>query len=138
MKPLRIRIMHMIKELHLRGFSSVYLYSGLSPSGMHWRYEIGQMVNEQWPSKPSWVNSSVQSEGSTIWAEDNSSVALLAYGFQQHFKDRLIQNYQPTAYSHWYANVLASLDERELLMFFADYGGKHEHLLLNAPGYKNL
>ena len=136
MKPLPIRIMHMIKELHLRGFSSVYLYSGLSPSGMHWRYEIGQMVNEQWPAKPSWVNSSVQSEGSTIWTEDNSSVALLAYGFQQHFKDRLIQNYQPTAYSQWYANLLESLDERELLIFFAHYGGKHEHLLLNAPGYQ--
>ena len=127
--------MHMIKELHLRGFSSVYLYSGLSPSGMHWRYEIGQMVNEQWPARPSWVNSSVQSEGTTIWAEDNSSVTLLAYGFQQQFKDRLIQNYQPTAYSQWYAELLAGLNEQELLVFFADYGGKHEHLLANAPGY---
>jgi len=136
MKPLPIRIMQMITKLHQRGYSSIYLYSGMSPGGMHWRYEIGQVVFGQWPTKPAWVSSSVQSEGSTIWTADNSTVAAMTDGFQQYFKGRLIQDYKPSDYSQWYAAVLAELKAEEPLKFFGDYAGKHQHLLATAPGYK--
>lgn len=135
MSHLPIRIMHMVKELHDRGYSSVYLYCGLSPSGMHWRYEIGQTEAGQWPVSPPWIKSSLGSSGETKWAKDNSSVALMTYGFQQSFKDKLKQNYKPTPYSQWYADVLSGLGEQEVLQFYADYGGKHQHLLETAPGF---
>ena len=135
MNQLPIRIMHMVKELHQRGYSSLYLYSGLSPSGMHWRYEIGQMIADQWPVKSPWVKSSVQSTGATIWAEDNSTVTLLADGFESHYQNRLTLNPKPTAYSHWYADILDVLATEEPLVFFEDYGGRHKHLLASAPGY---
>ncbi len=135
MNPLPIRIMYMIKALHKRGYSSVYLYSGLSPSGMSWRYEIGQLVNDQWPVKPAWVKGSVLSEGKTPWTDDNSTLLSLTDGFQQYFQHQLCQNHKPSPYSLWYTDVLKHLKADELLVFFADYGGPHQHLLASAPGF---
>lgn len=93
------------------------------------------MVAEQWPVLPAWIKASVQSKGDTIWANDNSTVALLTDGFEHHFKSRLIQTSKPTAYTKWYEATLASLEENEKLSFYADYFDKHQHLLDSAPGY---
>jgi len=135
MDILPIRIMKMIKELHQRGYTLIYLYSGMSPSGMNWRYEIGQMKDGKWPAFPNWINTSIESEGETSWAKDNSTVASLSDGFQQHFKDRLIQNYKPTAYSKWYANLIESFEDGEILEFYADYEARHTKFLATAPGF---
>lgn len=138
MPNLPIRIMYMVKELHLRGYSSVYLYSGLSPSGMHWRFEIGQTVAGQWPVSPPWIKSSIGSTGKISWSDENASVAELTHDFQQHVKDQLTQNYKATPYSQWYADTLESLETDVPLIFYEDYGGRHAHLLETAPGYKKL
>jgi hypothetical protein len=132
---LPMRIMLMIKELHNRGYSSIYLYSGLSPSGMHWRYEIGQMVNNQWPARPVIDKGSLQNTGEIRWAVDNSTVDLLADGFESYYKDILMNKEPPNAYTQWYANLIDGLNSNELLVFFADYGGAHEELLKTAPNY---
>jgi len=134
---LPMRIMFMIKELHQRGYSSLYLYSGLSPSGMHWRYEIGQMVDGKWPNSPLIVKGSVQNTGEIKWAADNSTVELLADGFESYYKDLLNPKSQANAYTQWYAILIDGLNPNELLVFFADYGGKHEDLLKTAPNYRS-
>lgn len=125
----------MIKELHLRGYSSLYLYSGMSPNGRHWRYEIGQTENEQWPVPSAWIKGSIGTTGKTIWCDDNSSISQMVSDFEVYFKDRLSLKQSHTAYSVWYARVLANLKSNETLQFYADYGGKHNHMLKSAPGY---
>ena len=102
---LPMRIMLMIKELHQRGYTSVYLYSGLSASGMHWRFEIGQLSNQQWPSSPSIIKGSLQNKGKTKWAVDNSTVDLLADGFESYYNDLLnpkgqTNDYTTVSYTH--------------------------------------
>ena len=125
----------MIKELHQRGYTSIYLYSGLSPSGMNWRYEIGQMKNNQWPTSSIIDKGSVQNTGEIIWTADNSTVELLADGFESYYQNLLHPKKQQNTYTHWYANLIDGLNPNELLVFFADYGGSHEDLLKTAPRY---
>jgi len=132
------RIMLMVQQLHERGYTSIYLYSGLSPSGMSWRYSIGQITDGRWPVYPNIISDSVSKEGNTVWAERNSTVELLTDGFEAYFKDQLLVIGRPSTYSIWYAKLLTELEPDEALVFFADYGGKHQELLKTAPGYKKL
>ncbi len=138
MSDLPIRIMQMVQQLHNRGYTSIYLHSGLSPSGMYWRYSIGQLMTGYWPAYPTIISGSVSKEGETIWALDNSTVRLLTDGFESHFKDLLISKDPHTDYSKWYAKLLSGLEADEMLVFFADYGAKHQHHLASAPGYRGI
>ena len=41
----------MVVVLHQRGFHDIYIYSGLSLSGINWRFCIGQIVDGKWSYK---------------------------------------------------------------------------------------
>lgn len=136
MDSLPFRIMKMIQLLHRRGYTSLFLYSGLSPSGMNWRYQIGLLRDQQWPVNPSLVSGSLGSDGKVAWAEDTGSVESLCDGFQSFYAKLLVGTWAaPTDYSRWYKRTINGLKPNEWLVFFADDGGSHAHLLKDAPGY---
>ena len=136
---LPIRIMKMVRELHCRGYTSLYLYSGISPTGFNWRYSIGIMENGKWPTRTCIVSDSIGTEGETEWAPDNSTVVLLTDGFEQYYADQLAGAKKSSSeYSIWYSNIINSLEGDEVLAFYADYGGPHEHLIAAAPGYNKI
>ncbi|MFK8012715.1 MAG: hypothetical protein AB8B80_11775 [Marinicellaceae bacterium] len=132
---LPMRIMRMIKALHNKGYTALYLYSGLSPSGMHWRYEIGQMENNQWPSQSVLAKGSVQDKGQVDWSNENSTVELLVNDFECYYQHQLNEKKPHNDYTQWYAQLINSLQDNELLSFYADYGGRHQDLLKTAPGF---
>ncbi len=135
-QSLPVKITHMMVELHQRGYTSLYLYCGMSPSGMDWRYKIGLTAEGQWPAHPSIIRGSMRATGTLKWASDTSSPQSLADGFEATFKETLAgTKAAPTAYSIWFDALVASLEENELLVFYADYPAKHKPLLKEAPGY---
>ncbi len=134
---LPIRIMQMLRELHVRGYASLYLYSGLSPSGGHWRYAIGVIVDGEWPKNAHVVSGSVGSTGTPPWCDrlvvDASS---LADAFETFYGEKLVEAKTPNAeFTRWYADTLDTLAEAQPLVFFADFPAPHAALLKAAPGY---
>ena len=127
------RIMKMVKELHNRGYSYLYLYSGMSPSGGNWRFEIGSITVNKWPAKPI-VSGSINAEGKVEWAMDNSTVKLLADDFESYYENELANTKSnDSRYSAWYSSLIDSFGPEEILVFYADYIAPHEHLLQDAP-----
>ena len=135
-KLLPVKIMNMVKELHERGYTSIYLYSGMAPSGVFWRYSIGLIHENKWPSDMEITFGSIGSADSLDWATNTSSATALADQFETFFADSLKETKAgPTEYSRWYQKIISNLKEDELLEFYADYYAKHKHLLKTAPGY---
>lgn len=134
---LPVRITRMIGVLHGRGYQSIYLYSGLSPSGGHWRYAIGPIIDGRWPKGPALVSSSIGKPAQLPWTHDASaSTEVLADAFETFYGERLEPARTPNAaFANWYAMTLNALGDAEPLLFFADYGAPHETLLDTAPGY---
>lgn len=132
---LPVRIMKMVKELHKRGYNHLYLFSGMAPSGMSWRYMIGLTSENQWPAESYLVRQSAGPEGRVDWAEDSSTVELLADGFEKKFADQLEgTKSSPTQYSTWYDDLIDSLPPNTLLYFYADGPSEFDYLLSEAPG----
>ncbi|GLS25047.1 hypothetical protein [Marinibactrum halimedae] len=112
----------MIHYLHQKGYKDIYLYSGMSPSGMHWRYSIGKIKNGYWSPADSIVAGSTGVSGSVEWSEDHSSVEVLSENFISHYKlGTEDQREDETPYSIWYSQLLKMLDKDEMLIFYADY-----------------
>lgn len=131
------RIVKMISLLHKKGFQDIYIYSGMSPSGMNWRFTIGHLKNETWPNKTIIVQGSVRAEGDVEWANENSCAEDLCKNFISFYKlTKSENNSTHLEYVIWYAKLVETLKESELLEFYADYEAPHEYLLTNAPGYK--
>ena len=129
--------MKMVVKLHKRGYTSLYLYCGMSSSGMNWRFEIANLVDGKWPSNSSITTGSITAEDKIVWARDNSTVDSLADGFESYFSKELKGTKSPsTEYSRWFDSVVEGLEHNEVLVFYADYDPKHEYLLKTAPGYK--
>lgn len=133
---LPVRITKMIVELHRRGYTSVYLYCGMSASGGHWRYIIGLLEDGKWPARNHIVSGSVGREGEVEWAYEPSDAHSLADCFVNKYSSILSDaKGEPTEYSQWFKDVVDGLGHNELLVFYADYSARHEKLLKNAPGY---
>ena len=131
------QILNMVIELHNRGYESLYLYSGMSPSGMNWRYEIGVMCNGEWPSSPPLTQDSLdRASQDTPWSRAPHSVSKLADRFEAHFEGRLNDARVPNrAYVEWFSSLVSTLKSDQLLDFYADYESDFELYLLTAPGY---
>ncbi len=135
-QSLPVKITQMVVELHQRGYTSLYLHCGMSPSGMNWRYAIGLSAEGQWPTHPPITRGSVRATGELDWASDTTTPQSLADGFEASFAAELAGTKgAPTPYSIWFDALVASLEENELLVFYADYPAKHQPLLKDAPGY---
>jgi hypothetical protein len=131
------QILRMVIELHNRGYESLYLYSGMSPSGMNWRYEIGIMSNGEWPSRPPLTQDSLdRASQDTPWSRAPHSVTELADRFETTFQSRLDEARVPNKeYAQWFHALVNTLRPDQLLDFYADYDTDFERVLKSAPGY---
>lgn len=138
MSNLPSQIMQMVRTLHEMGYHDIYLYSGMSPSGLNWRFQIGKIVDKQWPSSERIVAGSVRATGDVEWSEDTSSYENMARNFERYYKlSKVDLTSSCIEYAKWYAALLDSLVEDEILTFYADYHAPHKHLLRDAPGFNN-
>lgn len=128
-------ILKMVKLLHEKGYQDIYIFPGMSPSGMHWRFEIGHMENGHWPTEETIVSGSIGTEG-VEWSKSYNSESLCEDFIQYYKLEKPGEEKQNRAYVTWYADLLDTLKENEPLAFYADYAAPHEYLLENAPGYQ--
>ncbi|MFV8782171.1 hypothetical protein ACNKU7_07085 [Microbulbifer sp. SA54] len=137
MDSLPKRILGMVKVLHEYGYKNIYIYPGMSPSGMNWRFSIGRMKAGIWPQQDHLVYGSVKNEGEVEWSEDCSSSEILARNFVNYYglSDDDKKSYA-NCYLNWYSELLKMLEDHELLVFYADYDAPHSYLLKFAPGYR--
>jgi hypothetical protein len=131
------QILRMVIELHNRGYESLYLFSGMSPSGMNWRYEIGVMTDGEWPSIPPITQDSIdRASQDTPWSRAPHSVSDLADRFEAHFEARLGEAKVPNpSYTQWFHSLVNTLRADQILDFYADYEADFERVLKSAPGY---
>lgn len=137
MSNLPNRIARMVQILHRKGYCNIYLYSGMSPTGLNWRFIIGKMVNKSWPTDEHIASGSVRASGEVEWSDDTSTPEILALNFVEFYKIskpdiRLSHN----EYTKWYSELLNMLDESKAPVFHSDSTAPHEYLLKYAPGYK--
>ena len=64
------KIIKMVFALHQLGYESIYIYCGMSPSGMNWRYEIGVHHHGQWPVQDPILLESISHGDSLPWAKN--------------------------------------------------------------------
>ncbi|RTE66100.1 hypothetical protein EH243_08245 [Amphritea opalescens] len=130
------KIANMIGLLHEKGYADIYIYSGMSASGMYWQYCIGHLDNGRWPNDNIIVQDSVQTEGQVEWSEDTASIEELCDNFIEFYRLRKPgESRLNSDYVAWYKEVLATLDSQQPLAFYADYTASHKDLLRDAPGY---
>lgn len=134
------QIVRMIQSLHARGYESIYLLSGMSPSGMSWRYEIGIILDGQWPSKHILAIDSLDRERTdTPWSRGELAVQALADAFIAQYHDQLSDAQTPNArFVLWFQQVAQQLhlDPNGLLNFYEDLDPPaHRPYLKNAPGW---
>lgn len=132
-------IVKMISKLHILGYESLYLYSGMSPSGLNWRYEIGIQDSGNWPSRNVIASGSLDTVNTTTdWSEGIVSVEELTDRFVKKYESELAPTKVPNhQYSAWFFDVVRDLnrDSNGLLVFYADYEAAHSDYLRSAPGY---
>jgi len=132
-------IVKMISKLHLLGYQSLYLYSGMSPSGLNWRYEIGVQDAGNWPSRNVLASGSLDTVATTTdWSEGFVSVDELTARFIEKYESELTPAQVPNhPYAAWFFDVTRDLnrDSNGLLVFYEDYDAAHSDYLRSAPGY---
>ena len=134
------KLIKMVIDLHSKGYESLYLFSGMSPSGMNWRYEIGVIDENGWPNRIYLASGSLDCESTdTNWSKGDLSVKELSDQFESHYLDNLAEARKPNPdFVKWFANLAGNLDltSSELLIFYQDYDySPHQEFLENAPGY---
>lgn len=138
-EPFPTTIVKMISQLHLLGYESLYLYSGMSPSGGHWRYEIGIHESGKWPSRNVLAIGSLDTEKTTTdWSEGVTNLNELTRAFIEKYEDKLTPAKTPNLrYAEWFFDLIPQLnrDYNGLLVFYADYSAAHWEYLESAPGY---
>lgn len=130
----------MIQTLHNQGYENLYLYSGLSPSGINWRYEIGYCDNGCWPTDMILISDSITKLDSPAWASNAKTASDYAELFNQQFiKDNSKAKLPNQEYVYWYHSHLKTLSKDQPLTLYADYDYDYYHRILNnASGYHSI
>lgn len=133
---LPVRILRMIRELHQRGYQSLYLYAGMSPSGTHWRFNIGIVDDSNlWPGNYSLINTSIGRDVKPEWSELDASVSKLADDFEIYYAHHLVNARKARPdFVTWFDQLVETIGDN-LLVFSADYDAPHKYLLDSAPYY---
>lgn len=112
------RIMEMVGALHRRGYESLYLDPVMAPNGTSWRYQVGAMVERQWPNPayPRFANSAEACVGGSIrggpdqeipWAHATDSVGALSDKFAASYPEIVKAARSPNSeYVSWYREML--------------------------------
>ena len=105
MEYLPSKITKMISLLHSRGFHDIYIHSGMCASGVSWRFTIGRVENNLWPSQDLITYGSVRADDNVEWSNSSSSIEELCENFIQFYKlDKNAVNSSNSEYVKWYAS----------------------------------
>ena len=137
MDNMAARIYEMVGELHSRGYESLYLYSGMAPSGLYWRFTIGIIREGKWPNDKIITRGSLTAKEEVEWATESLDYKDLANKFESFYNEQLVEAKNPNPkYVNWYKSIRNHISKSKVLVFFADYEAPHRYLLENAPGYQ--
>ncbi len=120
------KLLQMVAELHGRGYESLRVYSGFSPSGAYWRCDIGPASPDRFGGVGSPVarySSSAKAEYFKDWGDcADLTVESLADRFEQSFADVLEKSTgSDPAYVKWFADMLTQTEPCGLIYSFADW-----------------
>lgn len=137
------KIMEMVGVLHGAGYEGLYLDSCMSPSGCHWRYEIGIARDGRWP-QPDGLGSDADDAprgsiggdgaGHIPWCAPEDTVG----GYAQKFMGKYERDLPPArhanpAYVAWYREMLERTAPEGILIFGCDMGPWYEHAFTWGP-----
>lgn len=120
----------MVHELHKAGYQKLRIFSGMNPSGTHWRCHITPASNIGWPSSEpiAWddlvATYSTSQSGSYFGWEDAKGKK--ARELARLFITRLPRIAeagigQDRAYAGWFVDMLGAAENGRLPIFFADH-----------------
>lgn len=126
------KVMEMVGALHDRGYVGLYLDSGMSPSGMHWRYEVGIADAGRWPNPSGVVVRDSIGGGPDLslpWCNASDDLATFVSRYCERFASLLDAAREPNDdYVEWYQEMLRQTDPDGVLIFYQEYGPDHEHV----------
>lgn len=118
------RVMEMTAALHARGYESLGLVCGLSPSGAAWRYQFVVIPESgDWsPRSTSVLAASLGSHPALSWGQAEDSPSTLCTAFETVFANELDPCRAPNAaYAAWFRNMLAAIPAEHVLIMYSDY-----------------
>lgn len=112
-------LLHMVQELHQRGFEKLRIEPSLSPSGMHWRCTFYGAERKHQTTASNWIyDIEDKSPGKKI----RHTPASLADLFEQEHAEFMPHCQGPdAAYAQWYRSMLQRLHPTELPYAYSDY-----------------
>ena len=130
-------ILEIIIQLHDIGYESIYIDSYMAHSGCSWRYEIGAIVNGQWPTnaKDLVTGGSIGGIGydQIPWTRSQSGESLMADFLEAHPHIKAAASEPIPGYVAWYREMLESTAPDGILIFCSEYGADHEYAYTWGP-----
>ncbi|MDO4433886.1 MAG: hypothetical protein Q4B82_04825 [Alysiella sp.] len=116
------KIIRIIGELHNRGYQSLYLDCGLSPSGFHWRYAV--FTPDTTLFSGSYDATILALSDFNQWVKNwNAPISVLADDFLAHFHDDLQSAKQANqVYAEWFNQAIEYIEETGYFIMFCDFG----------------
>lgn len=126
-----VRVLRMLRELHGRGYERLRLSSGISPSGLHWRYSIAPAEdfepNGYLLRHDRYPGDAAASTGGTDppfnWqVTDDADPKVLADHFLEHFPGVAAAGLGPDpAYAQWLRDALDACLPDGAPIMYGDY-----------------
>lgn len=111
------KLLRLVGVLHQRGYESLYFHSGMSPSGVYWRYHI--LTNEKELLRDSLVGDLPKFDWVKNW-DDN--IEIWADDFIKFYQNDLTVARQPNIeYVTWYENILNIIGDSGYLILENNY-----------------
>jgi hypothetical protein len=125
------KVMLMLHTLHKRGFEKLRFSAGISPSGLHWRYEIapaqsfnpdGATVKHELYARGAFASSNGKSAPFDWREAETATLEEFAEWFVEHLPEVAEGGRgADTAYAAWYKHALELTAPEGLLVMYGEY-----------------
>jgi hypothetical protein len=113
------KTLYIARELHQRGFETLYIEPSMSPSGCHWRCSFFNNYKKEYRII---ISNWIQENRDISEKEISQDIIELTELFIQHHQDFLtLCKGKNSAYVEWYQNMLNCLTAEELPYAYADF-----------------
>ena len=115
----RQKLLHMVKELHKRGFGYLRVNPSVSPSGMYWRCTFINQANMQTYPGDNWIN--IQESQSPNREIEHTPEELADLFIREVFEFVSACKGLNEEYVNWFEDMLGQLKKGELPYAYADW-----------------
>ncbi len=119
------KLLKMVAVLHVRGYESLRVEAGMSPSGAYWRCDIGPALpdsNDDIDFPRARYSSSAKAEYFEWGDCSDSTVEAMADRFEQSYAEILEKcGARDPEYVRWFADMLVLTEPGGLIYSFADW-----------------